>query len=112
MLDGVPLKTALVVFEPTDEDGIKAQGISDATGRAKLGTRVGQQTFISGAFAGSYGVRVVKTRISNDGQDVIESAIPVSYARVETSGMSAVVTPNGPNDFTFNLVSEPVTAAR
>jgi hypothetical protein len=110
-LDGAPLEGATVVFFTVREDkGNKpytAVGVTDSTGRFSLKTfRPGD-----GAVAGAHSVMIEKTSggvktSPEEATPKVVSHLPSRYARQETSGLTAEVTENGPNDFAFRLESK------
>lgn len=110
-LDGTPVEGATVIFFTVREDkGNKpynAVGMTDSTGRFSLKTfRPGD-----GAVAGIHTVMIEKTsgglKTSREvATSKVVSHLPSRYARQETSGLTAEVTEQGPNDFTFRLESK------
>lgn len=110
-LDGTPVEGATVIFFTVREDkGNKpynAVGLTDSTGRFSLKTfRPGD-----GAVAGLHTVMIEKTSgglktSREEATSKVVSHLPSRYARQETSGLTAEVTEQGPNDFTFRLESK------
>ena len=111
-IDGNPLSDATVVFKPADSDGNTAVGRTDADGRFVL------QTFENkdGAVAGKHLVTVTKVETTKPpaGANLDEinfvaeekSVIPELYGNPTTSKLTAEVTAEGENDFTFALTSQ------
>lgn len=110
-LDGAPVEGATVVFftvrEDKDNKPYNAVGLTDSAGRFSLKTfRPGD-----GAVAGIHTVMIEKTSgglktSPEEATTKVVSHLPSRYARQETSGLTAEVTEQGPNDFTFRLESK------
>jgi hypothetical protein len=106
---GQPAAGASVAFEPIGEATPGAYGHTDARGRFRL------QTFgrDDGAIPGEYAVTIRKIEASPlppdydpDNPPPVEPAkdlLPEMYGNPATSGLSATVTAQGPNVFTFAL---------
>lgn len=105
--NGSPLAGANVIFIP--ESGPAAHGDTDADGKFVLKTR-GQQ----GAMVGPG--TIVITAVEQQGEfkgeeemtteeisNMYKSLIPDRFGRPDTSGLSAVVDPKGPNEFKLEL---------
>jgi hypothetical protein len=104
-LDGQPLDGATITFftERADRgnEPFSAVGITDSAGRFVL------KTFRpnDGAVAGTHIVMIEKSSY-DDRTGRVTAHLPRRYARQETSGLTAEVTEQGPNDFTFRLESK------
>jgi hypothetical protein len=114
--DGKPEAGVLVAFE-SKANNLSAVGITDADGRFTLKTF----TEGDGAAAGEHAVRLEKSvRIAaeGEGQDAggrfggsqvpgpattLKSVLPQKYGDIATSGLSATVVKDGPNEFTFEI---------
>ena len=108
---GQAVEGATITFQPQTEKMPAAFGKTDAQGRFQL------QTFESndGAVPGEHGVTVVKVNIitpegdgDEDEPDTItapppERLIPEKYKMTGTSGLTASVSADQPNEFTFDL---------
>lgn len=104
--DGAPAPNAVVEFVP-DTPGRTPRGRTDSLGRFELGT----YTATDGAQAGAYRVVIVQPLVyggptapidlgeahadHTDGFDTVS----LKHSVVETTGLTAEVTPDGPNDF-------------
>ena len=107
--DGQPLKGATVVFRSTGAEPRSAIGRTDAEGNFVL------RTFEDGdgAVTGQQKVSITKTETEEipaginpdevDFQPKVTSLIPKKYGSPETSGLTAEVTADGSNEFTFEL---------
>tara|TARA_R110002095_G_scaffold1315_1_gene6971 strand:- start:418 stop:843 length:426 start_codon:yes stop_codon:yes gene_type:complete len=107
--DGQPLQEATVVFRSTGAEPRTAIGRTDARGNFVL------RTFEDGdgAVRGQQKVSITKTETEKipaginldevDFQPKVTSLIPKKYGSPETSGLTAEVTADGPNEFTFKL---------
>lgn len=104
-LDGQPLDGATVTFftERADRgnEPFSAVGITDSAGRFVL------KTFRpnDGAVAGTHIVMIEKS-VYDDKAGRVITQLPRRYARQDTSGLTAEVTEQGPNEFTFRLESK------
>jgi hypothetical protein len=106
-LDGSPLPNAVVTFHP--ESGRPATGRTDDSGHFTLMTKEPGD----GAKIGSHKVTVMADNTmsgeinSEDAYSVpdpnSESAVPGKYVNQNTSGLTADVTADGENKFTFDL---------
>lgn len=104
---GAPLPNALVTFHI--DSGRPATGRTDESGKFTLMTKEPGD----GAMVGSHKVTVMAdTSVSEEvtSEDAYavpdadaEGAIPVKYANPNTSGLTAEVTADGENNFTFDL---------
>jgi len=110
MHDGVPLAGANVVFVP-EAGGPAAVGQTAADGKFQLITGGN-----AGAALGKHKVAISAEEESSQGSSTVEggefigqrkSRIPVSYSNHEMSGLSAEVTADGENNFTFELSGSP-----
>lgn len=120
--DGKPVEGAEVVFR-SEAVPRNASGKTDAQGKFVLTTYEGND----GAILGEYKVTVAKTQVneamtgnaenpSGDyaaamaaaaaGKVQSKNDLPAKYANVETSGLTARVTAEGPNEFTFDIKAE------
>jgi hypothetical protein len=107
-LDGKPVAEAGVMFTPV-QGGPVASGTTDENGRFSLRT-----LSTNGALIGEHQVSVTKgrteeKRVPNATVPLIRyiSELPERYARRETSGLTANVSPNGKlNDFTLGLTTK------
>lgn len=123
---GEPVEGATVTFIPATNP-VPAYGITDAEGRFQLTTYEQDD----GAIIGEHYVTVNKTTGAtppsgpastgnNDPEDfdnyvppslgvtpppVVKHLVPERYSQPETSGLTAKVTSDGPNSFTFDLVN-------
>lgn len=115
--NGKPLAGAIVAFRPLDPRAGQrpANGKTDSYGRYELMT----YSEDDGAMAGEYGVTVLHYPVigeSSAGPDqenqylppegplpVPGNQLPKKYADPKTSGMSAVVSPDGENVFDFSI---------
>lgn len=108
-LDGQPVEGAHVAFA-TDRAGkaYVAMAVTDALGRFRL------KTFRphDGAVPGMHRVQIEKTTFSEPPADlpieasftpVETSHLPKKYRSTKTSGLTAEVTEQGPNEFVFEL---------
>ena len=112
-LGGTTVADADVCFTPKSADGIPAVGKTDANGLYRL-TSAQAGEFGKGAVAGEYDVRVMKyidldyvAPVNPKPGDPAPLAkpkhhLPVKYADVKTSGLSATVK-KGKNQIDFNL---------
>ena len=122
LFQGKPLEGAEVVFL-SDASPRNASGKTDAQGKFRLTT---YENF-DGAVLGEYKVTVAKTQINEAmignvddpsasygaamaaaaaGKIENKNELPAKYATAESSGLTAKVTKEGPNDFTFDLKAE------
>ena len=108
--DGAPLAGANVVFVP-EAGGPAAVGMTGTDGKFQL-TTGGQ----AGAALGKHKVAISAEEESSQGSSTVQggefigqrkSRIPVSYSNHEMSGLSAEVTADGENNFTFELSGSP-----
>ena len=113
--NGEAVAGAVVSFSPTGEAKDGAIGTTDAQGKFTLQTQWGAK----GAVPGSYAVSVTKTEgIVTSEADLAEaqigapesapaseasSALPAKYGSSGTSGLTAEVSADGENNFTFEL---------
>lgn len=112
---GQPVEGAIVTFSPTGE-ARAASGLTDAEGRFALTTLNAGD----GVMAGEYLVTISKTELASKSLSPDEMAayidehgrqpevtttdhLPVDYKKAETSGLTAEVTEDGENEFTFAL---------
>ncbi len=111
-LDGQPVQGAHVAFA-TDRGGkaYVATAVTDALGRFRLQTFRPQD----GAVPGPHRVQIEKTSFSEPPHDlpieasftpVETSHLPKRYRDAKTSGLTAEVTEQGPNEFVFKLSSK------
>jgi hypothetical protein len=111
-LDGQPVEGAHVAFA-TDRGGkaYVAMAVTDALGRFRL------KTFRphDGAVPGMHRVQIEKTTFSEPPADlpleasftpVETSHLPKKYRSTKTSGLTAEVTEDGPNEFVFELSTQ------
>ncbi|WP_417390544.1 carboxypeptidase regulatory-like domain-containing protein [Gimesia sp.] len=101
LLDGKPLAGAQVSFEPQITNSVKAKasfGSTDEQGKFKL--RYNATT--DGVIPGKQIVRVSK--LSGTNEEPGEEILPDKYNTQST--LTAEVTKEGPNDFTFDLKSK------
>jgi hypothetical protein len=108
LLDDAPLEGATVNFYSETED-LTAYGLTDANGRFRLTTYEAND----GAVPGKHRVTVRKVIVNTvlnpedpEGEPLSTSEewiVPERYSDKETSGLSAGVTEEGDNDFTFEL---------
>ncbi len=100
--NGTPVEGAHVMFTPTGARPASAR--TDAEGRFEL------RTFdpADGAVVGTHLVTIAKMGSTNpnDPYAARSSSLPERYRRTETSGLTAEVTAEGENDFTFELTDE------
>lgn len=122
MFQGKPLEGADVVFM-NEASPRNASGKTDAQGKFRLTT----YDSFDGAILGEYRVTVAKTQVNEamtgnvddpsagygaamnaaaSGQVETKNELPAKFANVETSGLTAKVTKEGPNEFTFDLKTE------
>ncbi|MEW4527641.1 MAG: carboxypeptidase regulatory-like domain-containing protein [Maioricimonas sp. JB045] len=111
-LNGEPLADATISFEPQGGDHA-AYGRTDEEGRFELTTFEDGD----GAVAGGYVVSVRKSEVvtTPNPQDPngppIKSEqinyVPEKYTRSRTSGLDAIVSAEGENEFTFELEGQP-----
>lgn len=112
-LDGAPVEGATVTFRPEDASGSGAFGMTNAEGKYELNT----STAVLGVEPGKYKVSVTKMEAaasdapseddpSYGGAPKKEAApkhlIPEKYSRIESSGLTADVTP-GENTIPLEL---------
>jgi len=116
--NGTPVEGATVAFVPQGADTAGATGRTDASGRYELTTFEPGD----GAVPGSYKVKIAKTVVAGVPQgDVevdldasgaedeapeaaeVEQSLPDKYQNEETSGLTAEVTADGDNEFSFEL---------
>ena len=112
---GSPVGGATVTFSPEGESGKAAYGETDANGKVTLSTFGGED----GAVPGSYKVIVTKTEVAGgaaadeelseeeeeaEGSVTHKPLLPAKYGRRDTTDLTATVTEDGENDFTFDLV--------
>lgn len=111
-LDGQPVEGANVVFA-TDRAGkaYNAMAVTDAQGRFRLQTFRPQD----GAVPGTHRVQIAKSTFSDPPADlppeasftpVETSQLPKRYRDAKTSGLTAEVAEQGPNEFVFELSSQ------
>ena len=115
--NGSPVDGANVTFVPKG-DGPAAYGITDASGKAQLGT-LGEN---DGAVPGDYQVMVQKTETAGSGAkadsnevgsmpagaDAMQAVetrdlLPEKYGAIGTTDLEATVAESGENDFSFDL---------
>ncbi len=108
--DGAPLANADVLFI-SEAGGPAAVGRTGADGKFQL-TTGGRP----GAVLGRHKVAVQAEEESSEGKSIVEggefigerkSRIPVTYGNYEMSGLTADVTADGDNNFTFDLTGSP-----
>lgn len=112
--DGQPVAGAMVTFLSGKDDGTDPQaqmayGQTDSYGRFRLR----RYPEYEGAVAGDYCVSVTKTEYipttppnpdpERDYPPIERSVLPKRYRDGKTSGLTATVTPDGPNTFRFIL---------
>ena len=123
--NGQPIKGAVVCFIPTFENPHRtysAIGVTNSEGRFLLNAFRGVIGAPVGPQQGTIQYRVPTGRVLKDpmlaselypddpnfyedpGIREMASGIPRSYSEPETSGLTATITAEGPNDFLFNLV--------
>jgi hypothetical protein len=116
--NGEPVEGATVVFGAASEGGRAATGVTDSAGKFTLTTF--EQG--DGAVPGSYTVAISKTETIGGmsaeeehaameaGEEVEEAEtiqhLPEKYLNGPTSGLTAEVTADGRNDFTFELTDD------
>lgn len=126
-LDGQPVEGATVAFSPAGQGARSASGKTDGSGKFTLtSVEAGD-----GAVPGSYAVVITKITGGAAMQDprgqggeltpeqqkaIMEAAqgktpeekneLPEKYAKADTSGLTAEVSGDGGNEFTFDLKSE------
>lgn len=111
-LDGLPVEAAKVMFQTTTPDTgrvYSAFGYTDSSGRFSLETF----TADDGAVAGEHLVTIEKLTFKEapaptNEADVVPppqeiSHLPERYRSAASSGLTATVTPDGENFFTFSL---------
>ena len=96
---GWPVKGAHVVFTPPNARPAAAR--TDAQGRFTLRTFDPED----GAVLGTHQITISKMNSVNpdDPYAARKSSLPERYRRADTSGLTAEVTADGENDFTFEL---------
>jgi hypothetical protein len=118
MHQGKPVAEAQVTFAPISGSGRAAYASTDAVGRFTLGV----EGHGDGAFPGEYFVSIVKNIVDGpvltSEQEVLKykqehdgnlpnvkpsDEVPAKYANPKSSGLTATVTDNGPNEFVFDL---------
>lgn len=108
MYQGKPIDEAVVIF--VSDDGKYANGLTDSSGVAHMGTTVAGD----GVFAGKYKVAVDKSQLisENDpndptGNKVLKSEavfhVPAKYSDLAKSGLTAEVTEEGAHELTLEL---------
>jgi hypothetical protein len=95
-LDGKPLQSAKIAF-----NGATMIARTNTKGSFNLRTKVGRSV-VDGAIPNSYRITVVKIL---DGKGPRKNTLPERYASEDTSGLTAEVTRDGPNFFTFDLTT-------
>ncbi|NLF70533.1 MAG: carboxypeptidase regulatory-like domain-containing protein [Candidatus Anammoximicrobium sp.] len=111
---GQPVEGATVVFSP-EGPGRAASGLTDANGRFELTTLMASD----GVLAGKYQVAVSKTETVGAMSEeeslayaekhgkppkvTTRELLPEKYKNLATSNLTAEVTADGENDFTFSL---------
>lgn len=111
-LDAQPVEGAYVVFA-TDRAGkaYNAMAVTDAQGRFRLQTFRPQD----GAVPGIHRVQIEKSTFSDPPAELLPEAsftpvetshLPKRYRDAKTSGLTAEVTEQGPNEFVFELSSK------
>ena len=106
--NGEPLKGANVVFMP-DAGGPAAYGTTGADGhftwmtRGQTGAMVGTGKVAITAFEELAEPKEEHELTAEDLKKLNTSRIPENYGRVENSGLTATVTADGENSFTFGL---------
>ncbi len=110
---GNAVEGANVTFSPAGEKGHAAYGLTDEDGKATLSTFGGDD----GAVPGSYKVLVMKTEAEGaaaadeqseeeeeEEEEVVHKhLLPEKYSRVDMTDLTADVTEDGDNNFTFEL---------
>jgi hypothetical protein len=99
-LDAVPLDGATIYFVDTTKKGKSAFGQTDADGRFELLTSIGGSRSVQGALDGAYKIAIEK--IAADGKTPL---VPKRYADWLTTPLTADVTKDGRNVFTFDLAT-------
>lgn len=81
------------------------QAQTDCEGRFDLFFSVDNGTeYLPGAPAGKYAVTIAKMPVSSDGSRARpKHLLPRKYTNTRSSGLSAVVSPDSPNNFAFEL---------
>jgi hypothetical protein len=101
-LDGQPLKSGSIQFEPVNNSATTASGTVIENGKYSLSEE-------NGLDAGEYRVAIssagTTSAPSMDGGGVAEELIPALYN--EKSSLAATVKETGENHFVFKLLSEP-----
>jgi hypothetical protein len=95
----VPLEGAMICFVDTTEKGKSASGQTDDDGKFDLLTSIGGLRSAQGALDGAYKVTIEK--LAADGK----SLIPKQYTSWLTTPLTADVTKDGRNIFTFDLAT-------
>jgi hypothetical protein len=110
LMGGQPVAGAEVHFTPVGGEGMKsAHATTDSAGRFHMLTYFGPGSDVDGALANEYAVAVRKippaTGIVNleAGQRPPANELPEKYANARTSSLTAVVRPEGKNEFVFEL---------
>lgn len=106
---GKPLEFGTVIFIPEKGPAATGQIQPDGTFVLETGTQGGRMR--KGAVVGKHKVeiRCLDTQRPGykppEGQEMPagKPLIPTKYSQAETSGLTAEVTADGPNEFTFNL---------
>ncbi len=109
LLDGKPIDRGVVIFNPVDPDGTSASGQIQPDGTFEVKT----SGSVTGLKPGKYKVAIVAWKVEAgeelpDGTEAEESIplVPEVYHNSETSGLTAEVTAEGPNEFRFELKSD------
>ncbi|RCS48320.1 hypothetical protein DTL42_13430 [Bremerella cremea] len=108
MYEGKPIDEAVVIF--VSDDGKYANGLTDSSGVAHMGTVAAGD----GVFAGKYKVAVDKSQLisENDpndptGNKVLKSEavyhVPLKYSDLNKSGLTAEVSEDGAHELTLDL---------
>lgn len=114
LLDGKPIDRGVVIFNPVGE-GTSASGQIREDGTFEINT----SGSVTGLKPGQYKVAIVAWKVQAgeelpDGTEAEESIplVPEVYHNSETSGLTAEVTAEGPNEFRFELKSNAKAAPR
>jgi hypothetical protein len=104
-LDGAPVEGATLLFRPTGE-GKTAQAMTMPNGKFVVHTAFDMgRTYKKGMVPGSYAITVSKPDIEavHRSGGAPPNLLPKKYANEATSGMTAVITSEGPNEIPLKL---------
>ena len=105
-LDGQGVAGATVFFEPADPaSGLKTSvGDTDDAGRFTMQTHVEGNTYKTGVVPGQYLVAVEKLEVNRELPSAPpKDLLPPQYKDAKSSGLTAEVKPDQPNEFEFQL---------